>query len=1131
MGRLMSFARPRWVQTPIAPRANTTTRRTGLVTPIALGRPKAAVIGTGRVDGIPVYGLTTVVVTDYTDPGLGLINVAHVPLPEPTTVATVSVGYLLAKDYFRRGYELIRLEANGEVIFDPENGAAPKAGFRFYNGLQTTVDPITTEVVGPDAGAHTGDVLLFLPDYPSLQAPTITAVISNAATATGGTTEIEWTGTEPSIDFVNTLGRGSAYDPNDGLIYQLLTSHEIPGLEAVYLAVLDINTNREIYRLPLQDTAAYAGDYQDVWALRGSGHVVVRLRIPANNDNGVHRAYNASSGAIVAEYQNSGSSDEWVRWLRSGQFGGKYVLVGFNEGPFASPEATYFAEIDLSAGAFTVTRDDTIELRAIVPGPVTASSISFFGNTGTVASESVYAISFDGDSWSLDEFYTSPQNVSGMRYDPQTQYLVLASYSPSPTLRYVDALTGTLIDSFAADYVFKTEGFGPAVGLERLWPRPGFALFQRLNSGEFYLLDIAAKSTTLFASVPFDSEVGNNAWTGIFDQSRLAYFYAFGDEIWTEYEIPGAVPGQITLESHITDMLVDLGPYTIDQIQFIGFDGLSDWGDVIDKSGANIRALLRSYQDPLGFVWTDIGSKIVFRKTPTDGSFSADLTVADSDLVFKKGGSINSDDASDISRVTKVSLEYTSKDDNYQPRTVTADAYSALYEVTRSGKEAKFSTSLTLSDTDGERLVNEILLNLQAKDRTHAFSAYGEFAKMIPGDVVSVASGDISYSVELTKVNIRENMVIEFEARDFQTSLAADVAAVTNSGFSGISTITVQSQYIHLDLPLLRYSDDAGGAGIVQYGVVASRGQANWGGGSLYSGDTASELAVEYDQAAHGGVIGVCVDALANPLDPFSTADDSTLTIRKISGDATLLVDRTEDEVLAGHNLAFVGSAGRWEGVGFKTVTANGDGTYTLSGFAVRGYRGTEVFAPVHQAGDIFVLISAEWVESVMHPAADLNSTKFYKAVGFGQSPAATVAASHVLRGAAETPYAAVNLNAALGTPDGIDLSCDYRSRLATGLNPANFGEAELAFEWDIMDGSTVVRTLESTAGAVHYDDADVIADFGSYPAGIVFRVYMISALVGRGYRAQAGIPLDYEPTFDSEVWSLDTNFVTFDQE
>ncbi|OWK20080.1 hypothetical protein AJ88_33110 [Mesorhizobium amorphae CCBAU 01583] len=224
---------------------------------------------------------------------------------------------------------------------------------------------------------------------------------------------------------------------------------------------------------------------------------------------------------------------------------------------------------------------------------------------------------------------------------------------------------------------------------DRAFPKPGFGLF-RSASEDLWAVDFEGRTATKLDEV--DTQTGeNDARRGLYDQARLSYFMAAGDTIWTKYTLPGTQPGEITLESHITDILVDLGPYTIDQIEFIGFDGLSDWGDVIDKDGANIRALLRSYQDPLGFVWTDIGSKIVFRKTPTDGSFTADLGVADSDLVFKKGGSVNSDDPSDIARVTKVSLEYTSKDDNYQPRTVqpTASARS-----TRSRGRAKRRSSL-----------------------------------------------------------------------------------------------------------------------------------------------------------------------------------------------------------------------------------------------------------------------------------------------------------------------------------------------------------------------------------------------------------------------------------------------------
>jgi hypothetical protein len=232
------------------------------------------------------------------------------------------------------------------------------------------------------------------------------------------------------------------------------------------------------------------------------------------------------------------------------------------------------------------------------------------------------------------------------------------------------------------------------------------------------------------------------------------------------------------------------------------------------------------------------------------------------------------------------------------------------------------------------------------------------------------------------------------------------------------------------------------------------------------------------------------------------------------------LVDKTEAQVLAGANFAYIGAQGRWEGIGYKTVTDNGDGTFTLSGLTIRGYRGTEVFCATHQAGDQFVMIDPAWLQGVSRPLADLDQTKFYKAIGLSQNPATGTVVPHAIIGAAETPYACVNLDAVAGVPNGIDLSWDYRSRLATGLNPANFGEAALAFQIDIYNGVTYKRTLTATTNSVHYATADVVADQGSDPpTELFFRVYMMSALgilvpgqarpvAGRGYEARGHVVL-----------------------
>ena len=79
-------------------------------------------------------------------------------------------------------------------------------------------------------------------------------------------------------------------------------------------------------------------------------------------------------------------------------------------------------------------------------------------------------------------------------------------------------------------------------------------------------------------------------------------------------------------------------------------------------------------------------------------------------------------------------------------------------------------------------------------------------------------------------------------------------------------------------------------------------------------------------------------------------------------------------------------------------------------------------------------------------------------------------------------PYAPINLDAEISGSD-VALAWDYRSRLATGTNPATHGESTLSFEIDIMDGSTVKRTLTATTNSKTYLSADITTDFGGQPS------------------------------------------------
>jgi hypothetical protein len=575
------------------------------------------------------------------------------------------------------------------------------------------------------------------------------------------------------------------------------------------------------------------------------------------------------------------------------------------------------------------------------------------------------------------------------------------------------------------------------------------------------------------------------------------------------------VPTKRDLKDVIIDVmsLAGFGPA---DLTFEGFDGIQTYGFVI-ASDTTIQNVARSLSDIYGFTWCDTGSGFYFKKAAQDELFTIDAALDAVDIVERPQPVLSSDDA-DIRTPSSVEMEYVSKEGGYKSRPV---SFNMTTGVLNSITTPRLSTPILLDDAEAQRVVTEKFFEYQEKRRDHSLVVAPENIALLPGDVVSFPSGDITYITRVEGVGIDlRNMGVEISARDFQTEVATSITAVSNHP-PVWQVVYLASVYVHLDMPLLRYEDDTAGAELVQYGALFSSGANLWSGATLYRSPLTTGYAAIFDQLPHAGVRGVCLTVLPAPADPFALDDGSTLTIRRITAAATLLVDATEAEVLAGVNNALVGVNGRWEWVGYKTVDDHGDGTYTLGGFTLRGYRGSEVFCGSHAVDDVFIMIDDGWVRKMLHPIAALDGTFYYKAPGLGQNLNYVAATTHTIPGTAETPYAPTSLKADTGSPDGIDISWDYRSRITTGFNPAEHGEATLAFQVDIYDtdGTTYIRTLTTATNSVHYASADVITDFGSDPpAECFFRVFMMSALpifvagqdrpvAGRGYEARGHFP------------------------
>jgi hypothetical protein len=205
-----------------------------------------------------------------------------------------------------------------------------------------------------------------------------------------------------------------------------------------------------------------------------------------------------------------------------------------------------------------------------------------------------------------------------------------------------------------------------------------------------------------------------------------------------------------------------------------------------------------------------------------------------------------------------------------------------------------------------------------------------------------------------------------------------------------------------------------------------------------------------------------------------------------------------EDDML---NLAIIGS----EIVQFRTASLQGDGSYILSGF-LRGRRGTEASAVNHLPGDTFMLVDSSMLRRSMG-AGELGDTDYYRGVTSGRSFDGALTRSVSFTGAANKPYSPAQVTLLRDTVSE-DWDIEWVRRTRIGGNNINgsdvpLGESSESYEVDIMNGSTVVRTLTSTSPSVTYTQAQQVTDFGSAQTSLTVRVYQMSSVVGRGFATE----------------------------
>lgn len=376
-----------------------------------------------------------------------------------------------------------------------------------------------------------------------------------------------------------------------------------------------------------------------------------------------------------------------------------------------------------------------------------------------------------------------------------------------------------------------------------------------------------------------------------------------------------------------------------------------------------------------------------------------------------------------------------------------------------------------------------------------------------PGDVKTLTYDGESVTYRLKKTNIGADGVTscEWERDDPAIAVLPNGAGAAMDGRApSILPIPALSQGFFLDIPLLRDIDEATNAQ-VYFGAGPYNPDQLWTGAAmLESVDGGLEYdtqfgAVSPSQAlTWGRTTDVLPDALTSVWD-----HGSSVNVTVMNG---TLTSATVEACQANPflNLAIIGQ----ETLQFATATLELDGSYTLTNFR-RGRRGTEWATAGHAIGDSFAL-----ADDLLHQsrgASDLGDNLYFKAVTQGRNVQSGFPVTLApFTGASHKPYSPVHVEAEKDAGSG-DWTINWvrRTRIGgawTGGTDIPLGEATEAYKVDIMDGVDIARTIDVTSPTATYDASMQTTDFGGSVAvgDLDIRVTQVSALVGRGYAAEA---------------------------
>ncbi len=438
---------------------------------------------------------------------------------------------------------------------------------------------------------------------------------------------------------------------------------------------------------------------------------------------------------------------------------------------------------------------------------------------------------------------------------------------------------------------------------------------------------------------------------------------------------------------------------------------------------------------------------------------------------------------------SRVNIKYLSVAADYQ-----IGAQSARRETTQSRETLEFAMPIVFDDDRAAQIADIVMRQIWAGRTTRSWSSTTEYAVNEPTDVATLDDGNVVRQVRTTQ-RIDKAGLIEWKGVD------EDVAVYDSNAVGMPIVVPVQSlsaimptSLEVLDVPPL--TETASGNEVAAY--IAAKGYgASWTGARV---DISRDGGATYTAGiaiTSASVMGGATTVLANFLGGNIFDNSSVVTVTVGSG---TLSSATRAQVLDGANAALIGD----EIVQFTTATALSAGVYRLTGF-LRGRKGTEWAMSTHAAGDRFVLLTTNLRNLPLQTSDAAAGDALVRARSSGSVTGGTTRTVD-FQLARLMPYSPVRLGAIKDGSNNWLLDWTRRDRYMNDWNSGvdvPMSEVTELYDVEIESGGVTVASYIDVTTPAQTVPSTVL---GSGATSIHFHVWQKSAVVGRGFEAEATI-------------------------